>query len=427
VKVEKTIIRFLKNNDLMKNVINLVILFLFLGTAANSQESGYKFTIRKEVPSTPVKNQSATSTCWSFSGISFFESELLRMGKKPIDLSEMYVVREAYKKKAEAYAEREGTCSFSGGGQYPDFIKVTRDAGLVPENVYPGLNYGEKNHNHDEMDAVLKGYMSGVLKSTKHTPAWISGLNGILEAYLGKMPDGFEYDGKYYTPKTFAKELGINFDDYIIISSFKEKPFYKESILKVPDNWAPCTYFNLPVEEMMQVIDNSLMNGYSIAWASDMRGKGFSMRKGVALVPKKNLADISDREYNEIFDSPHPQKEITQDLREKEFEDFEINGDHGMHIIGLAEDQLGNVFYKVKNSWGESGKYSGYIFVSRQYVMLKTTNCMINKNALPGPIAEKLGIPNNQWHNANIAEEKKGDVIRKPLPSPESASVVLTH
>jgi bleomycin hydrolase len=412
----------------MKNVINLVIFFLFFSVAASGQESGYRFVMRKEVPSTPVKNQSLTSTCWSFSGISFLESELMRMGKKPYDLSEMYIVREAYKKKAEVYAERNGSCSFSGGGQYHDFLVVAKSAGLVPENVFPGLNYGMKNHNHDEMDAVLKGYMNGVLKTTKHTPAWTAGLNGILEAYLGKMSDGFQYDGKYYTPQSFAKDLGINLDDYIIISSFSNKPFYKESILKVPDNWAPCTYFNLPVEEMMQVIDNSLMNGYSIAWASDMRGKGFSMKKGVAIVPRKNLNDLSDKEFDEIFNGPHPQKEITQEVREKEFEDFEINGDHGMHIIGIAEDQQGNVFYKVKNSWGESGKYNGYIFVSRQYVMLKTTNCMINKNALPGPIAEKLGIPNNQWHNANIAEGKVSEEVSKVNNvATETSSAVLTH
>lgn len=411
----------------MKNVINTIIFLVFFSAVTCSQESGYKFIMRKEVPSTPVKNQSLTSTCWSFSGISFLESELLRMGKKQYDLSEMYIVREAYKKKAQAYAQRNGSCSFSGGGQYQDFITVTREAGLVPENVYPGLNYGLKNHNHDEMDAVLKGYMSGVLKTTKHTPAWMAGFNGIIEAYLGKMPDGFDYEGKYYTPKTFSQELGINFDDYVIISSFGEKPFYKESILKVPDNWAPCTYYNLPVEEMIQVIDNALMNGYSVAWAADMRGKGFSMRKGVALVPKKNLNEVSDSEYDAIFSSPHPQKEITQAVREKEFEGFEINGDHGMHIIGLAQDQNGNVFYKVKNSWGESGKYDGYIFVSKQFVMLKTTNCMINKNALPGPIAEKLGIPNNQLHNANIAEEKPGADAKVTPAATDAVAVPLTH
>ena len=401
----------------MKNIISLVMLFLLLGGVVQSQEDQYNFVMKKEVPSTPVKNQSVTSTCWSFSGISFFESEILRMGKKPYDLSEMFIVREAYKKKAEEYARRNGTFIFSGGGQYNDLLSVCRESGLVPDEVYPGLNYGLKNHNHDEMDAVLKGYMNGVIKSSRHTVAWNTGFNGILEAYLGPLSPGFQYDGTYYSPKSFSEELGLNFDDYIVLSSFSDHPFYKENLLAVPENWAPCTYYNLPIEEFIQVIDNALMSGYSVAWASDMRGKGFSMKKGVATVPQKDWDELSDEESDKIFDSPHPQKKITQELRQQEFKDFEINGDHGMHIIGIAEDQDGEIFYKVKNSWGASGKFNGYIFVSREFVMLKTTNCMINKNAIPVQIAQKMDISVDEYRNGSVAEGINNDVKVSTVPT----------
>jgi bleomycin hydrolase len=344
------------------------------------------------------------------------------MGKKPIDLSEMYIVKQAYLKKAEEYARRRGKCSFSPGGQYYDLLRISKEHGLVPENIYPGLNYGSNNHNHDEMDAALKGYMSGVIKTSKNTPAWLAGLNGVLEAYLGSMSSGFEYEGDYYTPKDFAGKLGLNFDDYIVISSFNYHPYYKESVLEVPDNWSPSTYYNLPVEEMVQTIDNALMNGYSVAWASDMRGKGFNQKKGVAIVPEKNWDDISETMINELFNSPHPQKKITQEVRQKEFGNNTITGDHGMHIIGIAQDQNGNTFYKVKNSWGPSGKYRGYIYVSREYLMLKTTNCLINKNSIPVNIAQKMELDINLYQNGAIAE---GNTTGNPvnvIPVPNSSS-----
>lgn len=416
----------------MKNTIILVFIMLSLGTVLHCQDNGYNFVMIKEVPSTPVKDQSLTSTCWSFSGISFFESEIMRKGKKAYDLSEMFIVREAYEKKAEAYATRNGECVFSGGGQYDDLLKITREYGLVPDDVYPGLNYGTKNHNHDEMDAALKGYMRGVVKSPRHTPAWHQGLVGILEAYLGKVTPGFTYEGEYYTPKDFAGHLGLNFDDYIVLSSFGDRPFYKESVLQVPDNWAPCSYYNLPLDELIGVIDNCLMNGYSVAWASDMRGKGFSMKKGVAIVPEKNWDSMNEVETQEEFEYPHAEKNITQEVRQKEFENWEINGDHGMHIIGMAQDQNGDIFYKVKNSWGETGKYKGYIYVSKEFVKLKTTNIMINKNALPMQTAQKMGIEIDQYQNGAIAEGSENDkagrgTVQNPQGMTTSPAVPLAN
>lgn len=347
------------------------------------------------------------------------------MGKKEYDLSEMYVVKEAYVEKAEEYEKRHGGCAFGPGGQYYDFLNISRNYGLVPDQVYPGLRYGEKYHNHEEMDAVLKGFMNGVVKSNKDTPAWIPGLNGILDAYLGKTTYEFDYDGKYYTPKDFSKELGLNFDDYIIVSSFEDHPWYKESVLEVPDNWAPCTYYNLPVEELMESIDNALMSGYSVAWACDMRGKGFSMKKGVAIVPQGGWDNINEKEYDQILSSPHLQKRVTQDLRQKEFDNHPITGDHGMHIVGIAHDQDGHIFYKVKNSWGVTGKYDGYIYVSREYMMLKTTNCMINKNSLPLSVAQKLGIETTLRQENPVAASDKNEIKPDKVQSPASAAVPL--
>ena len=400
----------------MKNLFILLAFALLLYSSAYCQKEEYHFTIRKEVPSTPVKNQSATSTCWCFSGLSFFESELMREGKKPYNLSEMYTVRETYQKKAEEYVKRRGECSFSGSGEYQDLLKVSRDAGFVPNMIYPGLNYGDTLHDHNELDAVLKGYMNGLLRTSRFTPAWYAGFTGILDAYLGKVSETFQYDGKIYTPKSFTQDLGLNMDDYIVFSSFTDHPYYKQFVLEVPDNWDPGSCYNLPLNEFIQVIDNALLNGFSVAWACDMRGKGFSMKDGVAVVPDKDWDQMSESEAEKVYLYPHKQKEITPQIRQKEFRDHAITGDHGMHIIGIAQDQKGNIFYKVKNSWGPVGKYNGYIYVSREFVMLKTTNCMINRNAIPAPIAEKIGIETAPWQNGALASDGKDQPGKSATP-----------
>ena len=376
----------------MNKFIKLSLPFLLVATLAFSQETGYTFTMKKDLACTPVKNQNASSTCWCFSGISMLESELLRVGKKPFDLSEMFIVRHTYEKKAQMYARMHGSSSFSGGGEYGDLLNGIREVGLVPDAAYPGLNYGEVKHNHGEMDAALKGYMDAVIKSSKLTTAWFPGLNGILDAYLGKNPESFTYEGKTYSPASFTKELGINPDDYVLLTSFTHHPFYKQCILELPDNWAAGSFYNLPLDELMQVIDNSVTNGYSIGWASDMSDKGFSMKQGVAIIPEKNWSEMTEDEVSKAFNGPHPEKVITQEMRQKEFDNYTTTDDHGMHIVGLATDQAGNTFYKVKNSWGVMGKYDGFIFVSRPFIMLRTTNIMVNKNAIPATIAKKLGI-----------------------------------
>jgi bleomycin hydrolase len=376
----------------MNKVFRLVILLLLVSTLANSQETGYIFTMKKDLACTSVKNQSASSTCWCFSGISMFESELLRMGKKPYDLSEMYIVRHTYEKKADMYARMHGSSTFAGGGEYGDLLTGIHEIGLVPDAAYPGLNYGEVKHNHSEMDGVLKGYMDAVIKSRKLTTAWFNGLNGILDAYLGKMPESFTYEGKTYTPASFTKELGINPDDYVTITSFSHHPFYKQCMLEIPDNWAAGLFYNLPLDDMMQIIENSVNSGYTVAWASDMSDKGFSMKEGIAIIPAKDWNEMTTDEAASQFKGPHPERVITQEMRQKEFDNYTTTDDHGMHIVGTATDQSGNIFYKVKNSWGITGKYDGFIYVSKAFIALRTTNIMVNKNAIPVAIAKKLGI-----------------------------------
>jgi len=376
----------------MKRSFSLTVILSVIVTIASAQGTGYIFTQKKDLACTPVKNQASTNTCWCFSGISLFESELLRMGKPAVDLSEMFIVRHTYEKKAGMYARMHGNSTFAGGGEYGDLLTGTAERGLVPESTYPGMNYGETKHNHNELDAVLKGYMEPLAKSSRLTTAWRNGFNGILDAYLGKMPQTFTYEGKNYTPTAYAKELGINPDDYVIFTSFTHHPFYKQFALEVPDNWAAGLFWNLPVEDMMQIIDNALANGYTVAWASDMSDKGFSMKEGVAIVPEKSWNEMTPEESAMAFASPQKERKITQEMRQAEFDNYSTTDDHGMHIVGLATDQTGTSFYKVKNSWGITGKYDGFIYVSRPYIMLRTTNCMVNRNGIPAEIRKKMGI-----------------------------------
>jgi bleomycin hydrolase len=376
----------------MNRIIKIGVLFLLISSLAIGQETGYVFTMKKEMACTPVKNQSSSSTCWCFSGISLLESELLRMGKGTYDLSEMFVVRHTYENKAEMYSRMHGSSSFSGGGEYGDLLTICREKGLVPDVTYPGLNYGETKHNHHELDGVLKGFMDALIKNRKLSTAWFAGLNGILDAYLGISPEQFTYEGKSYTPASFIKELGINPDDYICLTSFSHHPFYEPFALEVPDNWAAGLFYNLPLDEFMQVIDNALANGYTVAWASDMSDKGFSMKEGVAIIPLKDWNEMTEDETAKAFAGPQQEKVITQEMRQKEFDNYSTTDDHGMHIVGLAADQSGTLFYKVKNSWGITGKYDGFIYVSKQFVALRTTNIMVNKYAVPTAIAKKMGI-----------------------------------
>jgi bleomycin hydrolase len=397
------------------SILISTIIFLASANLLSAQEtekktdSGFQFTIFKQVGATPVKNQYRSSTCWSYSAISFLESELLRMGKDTFNLSEMFCVRNSYSDKAIMYIRFQGKHNFSSGGAFHDVTDVFIKYGMIPEEFYNGNMIGEVNPVHGEVDGVLSAYVEAVLKNPnrKLTPVWHQGFDGILDAYLGKVPEKFSYKGKDYSPKSFAESLGLNMDDYVEVSSFIHHPFFTKFIIEIPDNWALGEVYNIPLDDMIRVIDNSLENGYSVAWGSDISEKGFSWKNGVALVPDKNAIEIaglerakwekmSDADKEKLlfkFDKPVPERIVTQEMRQLEFDNYQTTDDHGMHIIGVAKDQNGTKYYLVKNSWGlEGSPYKGYFYASEAFVKLKTTDIMVHKNAIPKDLTKKLGL-----------------------------------
>jgi len=372
-------------------------------------KKAYEFTMVKEIPTTGVRNQNRSGTCWSFSTNSFLETELIRTGKGEIDLSEMFVVWNTYSEKAQRTVRWHGNLNFGGGGAFHDVFWVFDNFGAVPEEAYTGLEYGEDKHVHGELDALLDSYITTVVKNKnrKLSPAWQKGLDGILDAYLGELPEEFEYNGVKYTPKSFAEYLDLNMSDYVEIGSYTHHDFYDSFILEVPDNWMLDEIHNVPLNDMMEIIENALNNGYSVAWGADVSEKGFSWKNGVAIVPNEDKPDIAGMESDKwekldakekkkrlySFDEPVAEKEITQEMRQTEFDNYKTTDDHGMLLTGIAKDQRGEVFYKVKNSWSTKGSpYEGYFFASKPFVALKTIDIVVHKDAIPQAIKEKMGI-----------------------------------
>ncbi|MDR1809695.1 MAG: C1 family peptidase [Prevotella sp.] len=389
----------------MKRISIVFISLLF--SAATFAEDGYRFTSVKENPITSIKNQASSGTCWCFSSIAFLESELLRAGKGEYDLSEMYIVRRNYADKADKYARMNGHLNFAQGGSFADAIGMLDEYGLLPETEMPGLNYGETRHNHTELEAVLSAYVKALVGNKKLTTAWRDGFNGILDAYLGHAPEQFGYAGKSYTPQQFASALGLSSGNYISLTSFTHHPFYGKFALEIPDNWRWAESTNLPLDELMQVIDHALENGYTIAWAADVSEAGFS-RTGLAAIPdvqdtlnigadqahwlglKQSAKDEALRKRVEAAPVSEPQ--ITQEMRQKAFDNYETTDDHGMQIFGIAKDQNGKKYYMVKNSWGETGNYKGMWYVTEAFVQYKTIGVVVNKNAVPSAIGRKIGL-----------------------------------
>lgn len=395
----------------------ITILALLLNGFAMSQDEenkelpkGYQFTMVKEVTGTAINDQQRAGTCWSYSTLGMVEAEMLRSGKEYVNLSEMFVVRKSYEEKARKYVRMHGKCNFGGGGALNDALNVLENYGAMPQDVYNGLNYGTNVHTHAELEEVLKQYLDGVIKNKnrKLSTAWFNGYKGILDAYLGEVPDEFEYNGNTYSPRTFADEVvGINPDEYYYFTSFIHHPFYQPFVLEVPDNWTWSLYMNVPIDDMIAIIDNAINKGFAVAWASDVSEKGFSSKNGVAVIPEENISEMADserlkweamdeKERNKLlysFDEPGPEKKITQELRQEAFDNYETTDDHGLVITGIANDQKGTKYYYIKNSWGtDYNDYGGYFYASESFVKYKTLSWSVHKNAIPKELKKKLNI-----------------------------------
>lgn len=372
------------------------------------KEEGYQFTTVKEVKITPVKNQNRTGTCWSFSGVGLIEAELLRTGKGEYNLSEMFIANHSYKDKADKFVRLHGKLNFAQGGSFADVIYVFKHYGAVPGELYKGLEYGQDNHVHGELAEVATAYVNAVIKNRdkKLSTAWKKGFDGVIDTYLGKLPETFTYQGKQYTPKSFGESLGLNFDDYVSLTSYTHHPFYSQFPLEIEDNWRWAQSYNLPINELMEVFDHAINNGYAIAWGSDVSEKGFT-RNGIAVAPDIEALESSgsdqarwvglsqmekDAEIKKLVEKPCKEIEVTQELRQQAYDNYQTTDDHGMLIYGIAKDQTGKKFYMVKNSWGTESKYKGHWYASEAFVAYKTMNIVLHKDALPKAIQSKLGI-----------------------------------
>ena len=393
----------------MKKTLIAAVL-MALGTSAFAQEKteGFQFTTVKENPITSIKNQNRSGTCWAFSSLSFFEAELIRMGKGEYDLCEMYLAHKTYEDRAKASVRMHGDVSFSQGGSFYDAVYCMKNYGMIPQDAMPqpGTLYGDTLPNHNELFAIAESYVNAIAKGSQKqlSPVWFNGLNAIYDTYLGKVPEKFTHNGKEYTPKSYMESLGLNMNDYISLTSYTHHPFYEQFVIEVQDNWRWGLSYNLPLDEFMETMDYAVKNGYTFAWGSDVSETGFT-RDGIAVCPDAEKdADLTGSDMarwtgmsatdkrRELTSRPMPEIEVTQEMRQKAYDNWETTDDHGMLIYGIAKDQTGKEYFMVKNSWGESGKYKGIWYASKAFVAYKTMNILIHKNAVPKKIAKKLGL-----------------------------------
>lgn len=371
----------------------------------NKEGSAYKFEKVHAVDKTTIKDQCRTGTCWSYSTLSMLESELIRNGKGDIDLSEMFIARMAYIDKAITYVRMNGKHQFDQGGEGHDIPYIIAKYGIVPESVYSGLVNGQTRHNHSELMSVLKPVVDAIAAKKPGTigTEWIDAINGILDAYLGQVPESFEYKGKSYTPQSFAKSLELDMKDYVVLTSFTHHPYYTSFALEIPDNWSMQTAINVPLDELTSTVNHSLKKGISVAWATDVSEKGFAYRDGLAiwvadsLITKKGKDDkhfnnAGAEKHGSVFYNPTKEIEVTVEERQAQFNSQRTTDDHGMHIVGLYKEANGTPFYHVKNSWGDSNEMGGYLFASENYFKMKTISIMLHKDGLPKELKKKLDL-----------------------------------
>ncbi len=398
----------------MKKILTLALLAL-LATGANAakpkkaaRSNKPVFTTIKENPITSIKDQNRSGTCWDYSTLSYFESEILKATGKTYDLCEAFVANKTYMDRAVQVVRLHGDCQFSQGGSAYDVLHVLKNQGICPEDAmpFPGSLYGDSLNNFNEFFGQLEPYVAGIAKSTanKISSQWKVGLQGILDAYLGQCPEKFTYEGKEYTPKSFAASLGLNFDDYVTITSYSHHPYYTQYAVEVQDNWRNPLSWNLPMEDMARILENAVMNGYTVAWGGDVSEPGFT-RKGLAYFVDTKKAEglsgsdmarwlkLSPAKRTNLIDSlgcKVPELEPTAEQRQQRFDNWELTDDHGMLIFGIAKDQHGKEYYMVKNSWGETGDFKGIWYMTKNYIVANTMDFMVNKNAIPADILQKM-------------------------------------
>lgn len=398
----------------MKKILTLALLAL-LATGANAakpkkaaRSNKPVFTTIKENQITSIKDQNRSGTCWDYSTLSYFESEILKATGKTYDLCEAFVANKTYMDRAVQVVRLHGDCQFAQGGSAYDVLHVLKNQGICPEDAmpFPGSLYGDSLNNFNEFFGQLEPYVAGIAKSTanKISSQWKVGLQGILDAYLGQCPEKFTYEGKEYTPKSFAASLGLNFDDYVTITSYSHHPYYTQYAVEVQDNWRNPLSWNLPMEDMARILENAVMNGYTVAWGGDVSEPGFT-RKGLAYFVDTKKAEglsgsdmarwlkLSPAKRTNLIDSlgcKVPELEPTAEQRQQRFDNWELTDDHGMLIFGIAKDQHGKEYYMVKNSWGETGDYKGIWYMTKNYIVANTMDFMVNKNAIPADILQKM-------------------------------------
>ena len=398
----------------MKKILTIALLAL-IATGASAQEEKKKdnkpvFTVVKELPITSVKDQNRSGTCWDYSTLSYFEAEILKKSGKTYDLCEAFVANKTYLDRAVQVVRLHGDCQFAQGGSAYDVLYAIQNYGICPEDAMPapGSMQGDSLFNFNEFFSIMEPYVNAVArnKANKISPQWKVGLQGILDAYLGKCPESFTYEGKTYTPQTFAKSLGLDWNDYVSITSYTHHPFYTSFPVEVQDNWRNPLSYNLPMDEMMRVIDNALAEGYTVAWGGDVSEDGFT-RQGLAysidtkateslqgsdMARWLKLSSAKKRDILEELGCTVPELTPTQEMRQQRYDNWELTDDHGMLIYGIAKDQNGKEYYMVKNSWGETGEYKGTWYMTKAFIAANTMDYMVNKNAIPKVIRKKLGL-----------------------------------